>query len=121
VPAPQPGPAELTTRRAALVALAAALDPREFATTLHVPPVRSELIYNKDDHQVTIYATITPATPDTLAAIIATSEPPAAPATADLAGLGHSPQHPRMWVECPSPHTRPIRTGTPPVRQGQGQ
>jgi hypothetical protein len=55
-----------------------------------------EVIYNKQDHQVTIYATITPSTPDTLAAIIAISEPPAAPATADPAGLGHSPQHPRM-------------------------
>jgi hypothetical protein len=32
----------MTTRRAALVALAAALDPREFATTLHVPPGRPE-------------------------------------------------------------------------------
>ena len=42
MPAPQPGSAELTTRRAALVALAAAIDPREFATTLHVPPGRPE-------------------------------------------------------------------------------
>ena len=49
-----------------------------------------ELIYNKEDHQVTIYATITPSTPATLAGIIAISEPPAAPA-----GLAHSPQHPR--------------------------
>ena len=51
-----------------------------------------ELIYNKQDHQVSIYATITPATPCALAAIIAGSEPPAAPAST---GLGHSPQHPR--------------------------
>ena len=52
-----------------------------------------ELIYNKQDHQVSIYATITPATPRALAAIIAGSEPPATPA--EPAGLGHSPQHPR--------------------------
>ena len=49
-----------------------------------------ELIYNKDDHQVTIYATVTPSTPRALADIIATSEPPATPD-----GLAHSPQHPR--------------------------
>jgi len=49
------------------------------------------MIYNKDDHQVSIYATITPSTPAALAEIIATSEPPATPA-----GLGHSPQHTRM-------------------------
>jgi site-specific DNA recombinase len=53
-----------------------------------------ELIYNKPDHQVTIYATITPSTPYALAGIIARSEPPAAPA-----GLAHSPQHPRVsWL-----------------------
>jgi hypothetical protein len=40
VPASEPGPAELTTRRAALVALAAALDPRDFSVTLTVPPGR---------------------------------------------------------------------------------
>ena len=40
MPAPEPRPAELTTRRAALVALAAALDPRDFAVTLTVPPGR---------------------------------------------------------------------------------
>jgi len=58
-----------------------------------------ELIYNKDDHQVTIYATITPATPAALAAIITTSEPPAAPATPGPAGLGHSLQHTRVsWL-----------------------
>jgi hypothetical protein len=62
-----------------------------------------ELIYNKEDHQVSIYATITPATPDTLAAIIATSEPPTAPAiTAGPAGLDHSLQHPRrLWLRQP--------------------
>jgi hypothetical protein len=49
-----------------------------------------ELIYNKHDHQVTIYATITPSTPQALAGIIADSEPPTAPAE-----LAHSPQHPR--------------------------
>ena len=53
-----------------------------------------ELIYNKEDHQVTIYATITPSTPDALAHIIATSEPPAA-ASASPAGLGHSSRQPR--------------------------
>ena len=42
MPAPNPGPAGMTTRRAALVALAAAIDPREFATTLHVPHGRPE-------------------------------------------------------------------------------
>jgi hypothetical protein len=50
-----------------------------------------ELIYNKDDHQVSIYATITPSTPNALAAIIAGSEPPGAPDE-----LAHSSQHPRM-------------------------
>src|SRR5439155_370103 len=38
-----------------------------------------ELIYNKEDHQVSIYATITPSTPAALADIIAASEPPATP------------------------------------------
>jgi hypothetical protein len=41
------------------------------------------LIYNKQDHQVSINATITPSTPAALAGIIASSEPPAAPASAD--------------------------------------
>jgi len=50
-----------------------------------------ELIYNKHDHQVTIYATITPSTPATLAEIIAGSEPPAEPVA-----VGHPSQHPRM-------------------------
>jgi hypothetical protein len=49
-----------------------------------------QLIYKKDTHQVTIYATITPATPDALAAIIATSEPPTS-----TSGLDPSPQHNR--------------------------
>jgi site-specific DNA recombinase len=35
-----------------------------------------QLVYKKDTHQVTIYATITPATPYALAAIIDASEPP---------------------------------------------
>ena len=52
-----------------------------------------ELIYNKQDHQVTIYATITPSTPHALAAIIAGSEPPT---PAALGGLANSSQHPRM-------------------------
>jgi hypothetical protein len=53
-----------------------------------------ELIYNKEDHQVSIYATITPSTPAALAAIIAGSEPPAARAA--LAGLAH----PHNTPEC---------------------
>lgn len=53
-----------------------------------------ELIYNKHDHQVTIYATIAPSTPATLDDVIARSEPPTVPA--DPAGLAHSPQHTRM-------------------------
>ncbi len=53
-----------------------------------------EMIYNKQDHQVTIYATITPSTPAALAGIIARSEPPKAPA--GPAALAHSSQHPRM-------------------------
>jgi len=57
-----------------------------------------ELIYNTEDHQVTIYATSTPSTPHTLVEIIASSEPPTAPAVPG--GLALSPQHPRMWVEC---------------------
>jgi len=69
----------------ALPSLPAAIQARLFAA------FGLELIYNKQDHQVTIYATITPATPDTLADIIANSEPAAAPD-----GLAHSPQHPRM-------------------------
>ena len=50
-----------------------------------------ELIYNRPAHQVTIYATITPSTPATLAAIIAISEPPIIPTAV---GLALSPQHP---------------------------
>jgi len=69
----------------ALPSLPAAIQARLFAA------FGLELIYNKQDHQVTIYATITPSTPRALAAIIATSEPPTAPA-----GLAHSPQHPRL-------------------------
>jgi hypothetical protein len=48
-----------------------------------------QLIYKKDTHQVTIYATLTPATPHTLAAIINTSEPPT------TSSLDPSPQHNR--------------------------
>jgi site-specific DNA recombinase len=65
-----------------------------------------EMIYNKQDHQVTIYTTITPSTPHALAGIIADSEPPATPA-----GLALSPQHPRMWVECQRPQTHRGMTG----------
>ena len=39
-----------------------------------------ELFYNKDQNQVTIYATITTSTPQTVAAIINDSEPPTPPA-----------------------------------------
>jgi hypothetical protein len=69
-----------------------------------------ELIYNKQDHQVTFYATITPATPDTLAEIIATSEPPATPA-----GLADTPE----CGQCATNHKRgqaqdvPAATATP--------
>jgi hypothetical protein len=68
----------------ALPGLPAAIQARLFAA------FGLEVIYNKQDHQVTIYATITPSTPAALADIIAISEPPTAPA-----GLAHSPQHPR--------------------------
>ena len=47
-----------------------------------------EMIYNKQDHQVIIYATITPSTPQALAEIIQDSEPPKA--SAEPAGLAHS-------------------------------
>jgi hypothetical protein len=50
-----------------------------------------ELIYNKEDHQVSIYATVTSSTPHALTEVIARSEPPATPD-----GLAHSPQHPRV-------------------------
>jgi site-specific DNA recombinase len=50
-----------------------------------------ELIYNKQDHQVSIHATITPSTPHALAGIIATSEPPTTPG----GPFALSPQHPR--------------------------
>jgi hypothetical protein len=69
----------------ALPSLPAAIQARLFAA------FGLELIYNKQDHQVSIHATITPATPQTLAAIIAGSEPPAVPA-----GLAPSTQHPRL-------------------------
>jgi hypothetical protein len=86
----------------ALPGLPAAIQARLFAA------FGLELIYNKQDHQVTIYATITPATPDTLANIIAISEPPTAPA-----GLAHSPQHPRMyWLRHPSQSHRRAARGS---------
>jgi hypothetical protein len=49
-----------------------------------------QLIYKKDTHQVTIYATITPATPYALAAIIDTSEPPTSANTATLTPLARN-------------------------------
>src|SRR5215472_9694481 len=54
-----------------------------------------QLVYKKDTHQVTIYATFTPTTPHALTAIIATSEPPTTSA------LGPSTQHDRVcwWVQ----------------------
>ena len=56
-----------------------------------------EMIYSKQDHQVTIYATITPSTPAALAEIIASSEPPTTPA--EPTGVGHSLKHPRRsWL-----------------------
>jgi hypothetical protein len=81
----------------ALPGLPAAIQTRPFAA------FGLEPIYNKQDHQVTIFATITPSTPRALAEIIARSEPPAAPA--GVAGLAHSPQHPRVWVERQRPQT----------------
>jgi hypothetical protein len=60
-----------------------------------------ELIYNKEDHQVSIYAAIPPSTPHTLAAIIAASEPPTSPA--QRAALSHSPHHHRMWAKASLP------------------
>jgi hypothetical protein len=69
-----------------------------------------ELIYNKEDHQVSIYATITPSTPATLAEIIAGSEPPRTPAA------------PANW---PFPHSTPECDGCanhdnhPAPRHGQ--
>jgi hypothetical protein len=90
----------------ALPSLPAAIQARLFAA------FGLELIYNKQDHQVTIYATITPSTPQTLAAIIATSEPPAAPA-----GLAHSPQRPRMsWLGQPLQGSRWMRLRAAPWR-----
>jgi len=38
MPAPDPSPGDIPVPRAALVALAAALDPRDFATSLTAPP-----------------------------------------------------------------------------------
>jgi len=40
MPAPDPSPGDIPAPRAALVALAAALDPRDFATSLTAPPGR---------------------------------------------------------------------------------
>jgi hypothetical protein len=57
-----------------------------------------QLVYKKDTHQVTIYATLTPATPDALTAIIATSEPP-------TSALGPSTQHDRLWWLWQPPQT----------------
>jgi hypothetical protein len=94
----------------ALPSLPASIQARLFAA------FGLELIYNKEDHQVTIYATVTPSTPGALAEIIARSEPPTVPA--DPAGSAHSPQHTRMsslaqprqtawrvgFPECGTPH-----------------
>ena len=72
-----------------------------------------EMIYNKQDHQVTIYATITPSTPKALADIIAGSEPSAEPA-----GLAHSRNTPecdrcatydkRVLIGRPGPFATPL-------------
>jgi hypothetical protein len=43
MPGPAPAPSDTPAPRAALVALAAALDPREFATTLTAGPGRTRL------------------------------------------------------------------------------
>jgi hypothetical protein len=60
-----------------------------------------QLIYKKDTHQVTIYATITPATPYALAAIITASEPPTSANIATLTPLARNTlwswwDHPRQ-------------------------
>lgn len=57
-----------------------------------------ELIYNKEDHQVSIYASITPSTPRTLAAIIASSEPPAAPPAPDWTFPHNTPEGHRCHI-----------------------
>ena len=61
-----------------------------------------ELIYNKEDHQVSIYATSTPSTPQALADIIAASEPPTVPG----GRFALSPQHPEQHQDS---HSRGMR------------
>jgi site-specific DNA recombinase len=73
-----------------------------------------ELVYNKEDHQVSIYVTITPATPHTLAAIIATSEPPrpastSTPASGEMSHSLRAPRLPGMSHTRETPLTRPGR------------
>jgi hypothetical protein len=72
----------------------AGIQPRLFAA------FGLELIDNKHDHQVTIYATIAPSTPQALAEIIAASEPPAAPA--EPAAVGHFPTTPQNVMVAPT-------------------
>jgi hypothetical protein len=60
-----------------------------------------ELIYNKEDHQVSIYATSTPSTPAALAGIIASSEPPPPPAD-DLPFPHNTPEGPRCQIHAPA-------------------
>jgi site-specific DNA recombinase len=65
-----------------------------------------QLVYKKDTHQVTIYATLTPATPHTLAAIINTSEPPTT-----TSSMRPSTQHNRVsWL--PQPRHSLARDGS---------
>jgi site-specific DNA recombinase len=61
-----------------------------------------QLVYKKDTHQVTIYATLTPTTPHALTAIIDTSEPPTSTSSLD-----------------PSPHNNRVSWWRPP-RQTPG-
>ncbi|HEV2371845.1 MAG TPA: recombinase family protein [Streptosporangiaceae bacterium] len=59
-----------------------------------------ELVYNKEDHQVTIYATITPSTPAALTALIRDSEPPT-PAIPGLSLLTSDTRFLKTHHPCP--------------------
>jgi site-specific DNA recombinase len=50
-----------------------------------------QTLYDSGKHQVSIHAVITPATPQTLAAIISASEPPAQPTPGTVAHFVHAP------------------------------
>ncbi len=61
------------------------------------------MLYNKHMHQVTIWATITPATPGTLAAIIADSDDGTPAASNPPVGTATSTSHPEFSDPLPSP------------------